>query len=87
MARIPVTGHRSDRVNNDVIYDHYTMIVINRIAAPQNISLCKVPCIYPASLPAPSRYRYFTLETRCMADIIYLFSNMRARAHRWIYIF
>lgn len=69
-------------VNNEIIYDRYTMIVINRISAGrQNVPLCeelRFRC-QPQPLPAPpSRCRYFTAGTQYTAGIIYLFSNMPA---------
>jgi len=62
------------------------MIVINRIAAGrQNVPLREISSIRRQRrppLPAPLlRRRYFTAGTRRTADIIYLFSNMHARAH------
>jgi hypothetical protein len=59
------------------------MIVINRIAAGrQNVPLREISSIRRKRWPPlPALLlRYFTAGTRRTADIIYLFSNMHARA-------
>lgn len=71
------------RVNKEIIYDRYTMIVINRISTGrQNMPLCEeLRFRLLASIPlrtAMPRCRYFTAGTQYTAGIIYLFSNMPA---------
>lgn len=59
--------HCASRVNNEIIYGLYTMIVINRISAGrQYVLLCEElrSRRQAQPLPAPPRCRYFTAGTR-----------------------
>lgn len=75
-------------VNNKIIYDRYTMIVINCISAGrQNVPLCEeLRFRWPSPRCASPTSIYFTMGTRYMASIIYLFSNMPASINLHILI-
>lgn len=72
----------SPPVNKEIIYDRYTMIVINRVSTGrQSVPLCEELRFHPlAPIPPLARphCRYFTAGTQYTAGIIYLFSNMPA---------